>query len=97
MVCDQPFVSASLLFELITTQKERGKKIVASKYANTIGPPVLFHKSFFPELMELKGDTGARKLIKRHKDLVTTVAFPNGIIDIDTAADYEALKQKKFS
>ena len=93
MVCDQPFVSASLLYELINEQKERGKKIVASKYANTIGPPVLFHKSFFPELMKLKGDAGARKIIVQHMDDVVTVLFPGGTIDIDTTEDYEALKK----
>jgi len=97
MVCDQPFVSASLLYELITVQKERGKKIVASKYANTMGPPVLFHKSIFPELLELKGDAGARDIIVEYADDVITILFPKGDIDIDTATEYEALKQNKFS
>ena len=38
--------------------------------------------------MELNGDTGARKLIKQHEELVKTVAFPGGIIEIDTRTDY---------
>ena len=45
--------------------------------------------------MELKGDTGARKLIILHEDMVTTVSFPKGNIDIDTRNDYERLVQKK--
>ena len=97
MVCDQPFVSASLLGELITAQKDRVKKIVACKYTNTIGPPVFFHKSFFPELLELKGDEGAKKIIVQHMDDVATVLFPGGDIDIDTAAEYEALNQNQFT
>lgn len=92
MVCDQPFVSASLLNELISTQKNTGKQIVASQYQDTVGPPALFDKMIFPELMELKGDAGARKIVERHRNETTTVLFTGGNIDIDTEADYKALK-----
>ena len=91
MVCDQPFISTELLESLIAEQKKTGKPIVASKYENTIGIPALFHKSFFPQLMELKGDSGAKKIMQQYPDLVTTIPFPSGNIDIDTLGDYEAL------
>ncbi|MGZ5221080.1 MAG: nucleotidyltransferase family protein [Chitinophagaceae bacterium] len=91
MVCDQPFVSASLLNELISQQKNTGKLIVASQYQNTVGPPTLFDKTIFPELMALQGDAGARKIVERHSNDTTTVLFTAGNIDIDTEADYEAL------
>lgn len=91
MVCDQPFVSAPLLNELISKQKNTGKQIVASQYQNTVGPPALFDKIIFPELMELKGDAGARKIVERHSNDTTTVLFTPGNIDIDTEADYKAL------
>ena len=91
MMCDQPFVSVSLLNDLIATQQVTAKPIVASNYGTTVGPPTLFHKSIFPFLLELKGDTGARKIIERHADDVITVYFPEGSIDIDTTADYELL------
>ena len=89
MVCDQPFVSSSLLNELIATQKNTGKPIVTSQYENAIGPPALFHKTIFPELMELKGDAGARKIIEQRSNDVATVLFKKGNIDIDTEADYQ--------
>jgi molybdenum cofactor cytidylyltransferase len=91
MVCDQPFVSASLLNELITTQKNTGKLIVTSQYENTIGPPALFYKTIFPELLKLKGDAGARKIVEQHNNATATVLFTKGNIDIDTEADYNAL------
>jgi len=91
MVCDQPHVNKSLLDSLLSAQHETGLPGVASNYNNILGTPALFHKFFFAELMELKGDTGARKLIKHHEDLVTSVPFPEGIIDIDTRTDYEEL------
>ena len=91
MVCDQPFVTKSLLNSLLRAQNKTGFPIVASSYEGNLGTPALFHKSLFAKLMNLKGDTGARKLIRQDESLVTTVAFPKGIIDIDTKADYEAL------
>jgi molybdenum cofactor cytidylyltransferase len=92
MVCDQPFVSASVLNDLINTYKETGKSIVTCNYGEVIGPPAFFHKSLFAELMELKADAGARKIIQKHSNEVATVLFIKGSIDIDTKEDYEALK-----
>ena len=92
MVCDQPFVTAEVLNELIVTQEKSGKKIVACGYEDTFGPPVLFHRSLFGELLQLKGDIGARNIIRQHTDLVELIPFPRGSFDIDTEADYQQLK-----
>jgi len=64
MVCDQPFINSSILDELIATQKSTGKPIICSTYENTIGIPALFHKEFFQQLLEMEGDTGAKKIMK---------------------------------
>jgi molybdenum cofactor cytidylyltransferase len=92
MVCDQPHISLSVLNELISTQQKTTKQIVTCNYGESIGPPALFHKKYFPELMELTGDAGARKIIQQHMNDVATVLFPEGKIDIDTIEDYESLK-----
>jgi molybdenum cofactor cytidylyltransferase len=92
MVCDQPHVSSELLNELIKEQKQTGKPIIACNYREATGPPALFHKSLFNELMKLKGDVGARKIIQKHSDDVATIQFPEGKIDIDTKEDYDALR-----
>jgi molybdenum cofactor cytidylyltransferase len=91
MVCDQPYVSSELINDLIAKQKETGKTIVACNYGETFGPPALFHKSLFHELMHLKGDVGARKIIQHHSNEVATILFTKGNIDIDTKEDYNAL------
>jgi len=93
MVSDQPFVSTLLLDDLLKTQREKGLPIIASDYGGVLGTPVLFHKIFFEELMNLQGDTGAKKLIEDHKSLIASVSFPKGNIDIDTMEDYDALLQ----
>ncbi len=92
MLCDQPFVDGSLLKKLIHKRRSADKDIVACTYSDTIGVPVLYSKICFPELLALKGDEGAQKLLFRHQQEVTTVPFPKGSIDIDTAEDYKALQ-----
>ncbi|HEY9000528.1 MAG TPA: nucleotidyltransferase family protein [Mucilaginibacter sp.] len=91
MVCDQPFVTPDLLDNLIEKQEKTRKLIIPSQYGDTIGTPALFYKQFFKELTELKGDTGAKKIMMQHSDLLATVSFPQGSIDIDTIDDYKAL------
>jgi molybdenum cofactor cytidylyltransferase len=92
MVCDQPYISAFLLIELIKAHQKTGKPIVASSFQNTFGPPVFFHNTFFNELLELKGDVGAKTIIHQHTDAVEVIPFPEGIYDVDTEADYERIK-----
>lgn len=91
MVCDQPFVSPDLLDNLIEKQQETGKLIIASQYDDTIGTPALFYKELFMELLALEGDSGAKKIIMQHSNLLATISFPKGSIDIDTIDDYKAL------
>lgn len=93
LVCDQPYVDATLLNNLIQTKNDSGKGIVASSYKETIGTPVLFDKVFFPELMALAGQEGAKKLVFKHSREVISVPFSLGAIDIDTQADYELLQR----
>lgn len=92
MVCDQPFIEASLLNRLIETQKNTGRPIVACRYENAIGTPALFHQQLFAELLELKGDKGARSIIEKYRSDTALVDFEKGIIDIDTEKDYEDLR-----
>lgn len=96
VVCDQPYVNAVLLRNIVAQHLETGKPIVASQYKDTLGTPVLFHKHFFPELLKLNGDTGAKKIIMDNKEQVQAVRFPLGDIDIDNMTDYEMLLKNKM-
>jgi molybdenum cofactor cytidylyltransferase len=87
MLCDQPFVDASLLDQLITAKEESGKKIVASAYSNTMGVPALFDGRYFEELLQLTGSEGAKKVIFNHQAEVHTLDFPLGAVDLDTEED----------
>jgi molybdenum cofactor cytidylyltransferase len=91
--CDQPFVTAAVLAQLIQMRLTSGQPIVASAYAATLGIPALFDRSCFPDLLRLKEDSGAKKIILARPHDVVSFDFPAGAIDIDTAADYAKLDQ----
>jgi len=95
MVCDQPFADAALLDRLVQEKYKTSKGIAASAYNDTLGTPVLFDKVYFTELLSLKGQEGAKKLVFRYSQDVVSVPFPSGSIDIDTPADYAALRQQQ--
>jgi molybdenum cofactor cytidylyltransferase len=95
MVCDQPYISAALLNKLVTLQRQTGAAIVASEYAGTTGIPAIFDETLFADLLQLKGDAGAKKLIMQQPGKIAAVSFPLGDIDIDTAADYSRLQKNK--
>jgi molybdenum cofactor cytidylyltransferase len=91
MVCDQPYVTAALLNDLILAHQNTGKPIVTCSYADTFGPPTLFHKRMFPELLQITGDVGARSILRQHAGETEVLLFPEGNLDIDTNSDYEKL------
>lgn len=90
-VCDQPFIDVSVFSELIQMQKDSQKGIVASKYAETLGTPVLFTDKYFQDLSNLSGHEGAKKLLHKFKNDITEIDFEKGAIDIDTQDDYQKL------
>ncbi len=89
MVCDQPSLTSQHLRNLIETFNQTKAPIVASRYANTLGVPALFARSFFTNLLMLRDEQGAKKLIEQFQTQVKPVDFPEGSIDIDTQEDYQ--------
>src|SRR2546423_6742095 len=84
LTCDQPLVDRGVIAQLIATQEKTGKPIIASSYANTRGVPALFERACFEALLALPDDSGAKKLIEERSDDVSSIAFEEGGIDIDT-------------
>lgn len=90
LLADQVMVEAVLLNTLIDTYQSLNHKIVACKYAETIGSPALFDKSVISDLLKLEGNAGAKKVMEKHKEDLTLIDFPGGTIDVDTLDDYKA-------
>ena len=93
MLCDQSLISAEILNTIIATYVSGGKRIVASEYAGTIGVPALFGKEFFHELLQLKGDKGAKEVLRCYSATCSRVPFPGGEKDIDLPDDVAHLSQ----
>jgi len=90
-VSDQAHISVAIFNQLIDRKLETAKGIIASHYAETNGTPVLFDKKYFPQLLALKGETGAKPILKGNSNDIETINFENGYIDIDTDTDYQNL------
>ena len=90
---DQP-VGVDVITSVIAAYQRRAGGIAAPVYDGVRGNPVVLDRRFFPELMALTGDRGARELIDGHADLLTAVpfAFPPPI-DIDTQEDLRKLQR----
>lgn len=92
LVADQPYLDSAVLNEMGVLQKENGYIAVAASYKDQLGTPILFHRSLWTELLLLKGDVGAKKILNQIKDKIGIVPFEKGLYDIDTIADYESFK-----
>lgn len=92
ILCDQPHVSSRLLNDMLRAKTQSGKNIVACTYNDTIGVPALFDQKYFPELLALTGQEGAKKILAAHADDVFALEFPLGAVDIDTMEDYNQLQ-----
>jgi molybdenum cofactor cytidylyltransferase len=92
---DQPFVSTRLLQEMIRQYTLHPDAIIVSDYGTHPGVPALFPAFFFPKLLTLDGDAGARKIIRQHPGKIISLPFPEGNFDLDTPEDWDRLLGKK--
>ena len=87
--CDLPFLSAHHLRALIEKYRAGNAPIVASRYDETLGAPLVIARALWPELLALRGDVGARRVILRHQ--ARWIEWPEGAADVDTRSDWANL------
>lgn len=66
------------------------KTIVCSFYSGRRGVPAIFPRHTFARLTELRGDRGARDLLRNAREDITALSLENAAIDIDTQQDWQA-------
>ena len=91
LLADQPLVTAEHLQALIDNWSGADDEIVATAFADTVGPPVLFPRGSFSALAALTGDHGAREILRDSRFSIKTVRFDAAAVDIDTPADLASL------
>jgi molybdenum cofactor cytidylyltransferase len=90
MVCDQVRLTAGHLNALIDAFARTPDRPVASAYGGSPGVPALFPRALFGELLLLKGDRGAQRVLFAHEEELVTLPWPDGMLDVDTAPDVSA-------
>jgi len=99
IVClgDMPQVDAVLIDRLLGTfDPDKGALAVVPTIAGKRGNPVVWSRRFFPDLMAVEGDIGARHLIGRYAEAVTEVPLSGNaaLTDVDTPEALAAVKKE---
>jgi molybdenum cofactor cytidylyltransferase len=90
---DQPALAPSIIPALLAARRASPKLIVAPRYRDGQGNPVLFKREIFPELLRLTGDQGARPIIQKEPARVEWVDLDLPMPpDVDTPDDYERIR-----
>lgn len=90
---DMPLMQGALLDRLMEAHAPGEGRLIAVPVSGAArGHPVLWSRRFFPELMALEGDVGARALLAQYRDAVAEVdaGGADGFLDVDTP---EALQE----
>jgi len=92
---DMPFVGSYLLNRFLRAFRESGRSLGAVTVGNRRSHPVVFTRALYPELHQLEGDRGARELFVRHQAQAFLFPADYDDRDIDTKAQYEAIRDGK--
>jgi molybdenum cofactor cytidylyltransferase len=91
VLADQAAVTADDLKRLAGSWRKQPLYIAAALYSGTVGAPAIFPRGALRELAGLRGDEGARTLLRRNADRLVRVPMPSAAIDVDTPEDLLAL------
>jgi molybdenum cofactor cytidylyltransferase len=95
LLADMPRVGPDLLDRLIEAFVAAPERIVAPVHEGRQGNPVLWPRRYFPELLRLEGDAGAKRLLAAHPDEVREVDAGTHAIfaDVDTPEELRQLRE----
>ncbi|HVY20957.1 MAG TPA: molybdopterin-binding/glycosyltransferase family 2 protein [Bauldia sp.] len=83
LLADMPAITSATVDRLV--EAFRPGSIVVPVFNGQRGNPVVWPRRFFPELMAVTGDTGGRRLIEEHRDMVIEVELGADVaLDVDT-------------
>ncbi len=88
LIClgDMPFLAGADLDRLIAAFDPEERALCAAQAGDRLGAPALFGRRFFPELLGLSGDRGARGLLKKYGAFPVPFAAPR-LAGIDAEED----------
>ncbi len=98
LLADQPLVDARLINRLIAGLCGTSKNICVPVHRGRRGTPTAFTRLFYPRLLGVSGDKGAREIIAANPEEVFAVEVedPCLLADVDTPADLARLAAQRF-
>ena len=94
MLVDQPFVDHTVLQRLVDAWTQSHAPLVAATYNDTVGVPALFAARLFPDLLQLRGQRGAKPVLRAHADALQAVPCSEAALDLDTPEDWARFREK---
>jgi molybdenum cofactor cytidylyltransferase len=91
LLVDQPRVDAAAIARLITAWRRRPTVPAAARYDGRPGVPAVLPRRHWHALKSLRGDEGARALLREAAP--TLVDMPEAALDVDTPADLQWLER----
>ena len=87
---DMPLVSKTILNTLCSALKNKNEEIFIPVYKKRIGNPLAFKYSMIKSLKRIKGDRGAKKLIRSNKSKIKLMKMKSKsiLIDFDQLKDF---------
>jgi molybdenum cofactor cytidylyltransferase len=93
LLVDQPLVTALQIQRLVAAWRRRPNTLAAARYEGRAGVPAIVPRRHWGTMKTLRGDQGARALLRRSAGL-TLVDMPEAGLDVDTPADAERLSAR---
>ena len=94
LAADQPLLTGESLKRLVVGFETGGGGIACLRDDTHEGNPAVFAARYYPELLEIAGDRGAKGILRAHREDVLTIACAAGneLADCDTPEALAALE-----
>jgi molybdenum cofactor cytidylyltransferase len=95
---DAPMIAPATVATLLSTFRSSGAPVVRAVHLGRHGHPVIFSREVFDDLRHADPALGARAVLRAHAARVVDVEVedPGVLGDVDTPAEYDALRRREL-
>jgi molybdenum cofactor cytidylyltransferase len=99
LLVDLPGVTSEVINQLIQRHRQTLAPLVWPEFEGRRGNPVLFDRHLFPELRQLRGDTGGKPVLLAYQDQAERVSVAGAgiLLDFDRPEDVDRIRHETSS